>query len=381
MPAQGHQIERHTHAVVIDLNVFLAQPRDPHHGVGVVQHTVDHAVDGAGHGIHVQRVAAADVVDQRIECVFARLECMACPWQLVLHGALGHAIVGELETGVAQLRNVAQRLGVALHFAVLGQVIGDPEQHPLQHALVVVLAGVGILLDHLPEAVAGLARDAGVGTRFVAAWWTRGGCAQNAGRGLFVGERAFFRGILGTTLAQLFGCGHGVRGGGRGGTVGVNDGGGRFRGQYRPALRACRSRGRYGGGAGGGGGTDGADAGRATGQAGREGAGVARGVRLEPAEVGVGNADGHGHAGRRQLQVDVDVVAVAYQRVQFDLVVDQEALQQERRIEPRPVQLHDEHVQSEIMNGDPVTAVGRHRWCGLARLIGNGGQGKMLQVD
>jgi len=92
-------------------------------------------------------------------------------------------------------------------------------------------------------------------------------------------------------------------------------------------------------------------------------------------EIGVGHADVHGHAGRGQFEVDVDVVAVPRQGVQLHLVVDQEPLQQEGRVEPRPIQLHDEHVQSQILDGDPVTAIGRHRRGGRYRLVDYGGQG------
>ena len=339
VPAERHEVQGHTHAVVIDLDVLFAQSRDPHHGIGVVQHAVDHAVDGAGHGVHVQGVAVTDVFDQCVEGRLAGLEGVPGARQFRLHGPT-HFIAGQLDAGGLQLGNLLDGALVLFQLAALGQVVGDPEQHPLQHPLVVVLGGVGGLLDHLAEALARLARDTGVSARLVAPGWPGRGSAQDAGPGLLVFQRLFRgRGRSGAPHRRFEGsrggrCRHAI-----GRTVCVDDGCGRRRGLMRDGIGhgPC-----FGG---------------------------------QAPEIGVGHADVHGHAGRGQFEVDVNVVAVPRQGVQLHLVVDQEPLQQEGRVEPRPIQLHDEHVQSQILDGDPVTAIGRHRRGGRYRLVDYGGQG------
>ena len=49
------------------------------------------------------------------------------------------------------------------------------------------------------------------------------------------------------------------------------------------------------------------------------------------------------------VQIDEDVVAVLLQCGELDLAVDQESLDQERRVQPRTIEIHDEQAQQQLV--------------------------------
>jgi hypothetical protein len=74
------QVKRDLDAMVISVDVLIAQPGDEHHGVRVGDHTVDDVVDAGLHRWNIRELIRLDLIGDVPRNVFAVDEGLSGPW-------------------------------------------------------------------------------------------------------------------------------------------------------------------------------------------------------------------------------------------------------------------------------------------------------------